>query len=73
MICLTLKAKNDNCTPSKLEISFYKTKFSWIKFVRIPVPVAARYKAFVCGRLLAGNVGSNPTGFMDVYLLCVVR
>ena len=27
-----------------------------------PVPVAARSKAWVCGRSLAGIVGSNPTG-----------
>jgi hypothetical protein len=37
---------------------------------------AARSKAYVCGRTLAGIVGSNPTGGMDVCLLysvCVVR
>jgi hypothetical protein len=37
---------------------------------------AARSKAYVCGRALAGFVGSNPTGSMDVCLLynvCVVR
>jgi hypothetical protein len=34
-----------------------------------PIPVAARPKAWVCGRALAGIVGSNPTGGMDVYLL----
>jgi len=28
----------------------------------MPVPVAARSKACVCGRSLAGIVGSNPTG-----------
>jgi hypothetical protein len=27
-----------------------------------PIPVAARSKAWVCGRVLAGIVGSNPTG-----------
>ena len=26
------------------------------------IPVAARYEAWVCGRSLAGIVGSNPTG-----------
>jgi hypothetical protein len=31
-----------------------------------PMPVAARFKACVCGRLLAGNVGSNPAGGVDV-------
>jgi len=38
--------------------------------------MAARSKARVFGRLLAGIVGSNPTGGMDVcflLVLCVVR
>jgi hypothetical protein len=38
--------------------------------------VDARYKACVCGRSLAGILGSNPAGGMDVCLfivLCVVR
>jgi len=43
----------------------------------MPVPVAARSKAWVCGRSFAGIVGSNPTGGMDVMyvvsVLCVVR
>ena len=34
-----------------------------------PVPVAARSKAYVCGRSPAEIVGSNPTGGMDVCLL----
>ena len=34
-----------------------------------PVPVAARFKAYVCGRCPAEIVGSNPTGGTDVYLL----
>jgi len=41
-----------------------------------PVPVASLSKACVYGRLLAGIVGSNPTGGMDVCLsrvLCAVR
>jgi hypothetical protein len=36
----------------------------------------ARSKALICGRSLAGIVGSNPGGVMDVCLLgvlCVVR
>ena len=28
----------------------------------MPIPVVARSKVWVCGRLLAGTVGSNPTG-----------
>jgi len=35
----------------------------------LPVPVATRSKAWVYGRLLSGNVGSNPVGAMDVCLL----
>jgi hypothetical protein len=34
-----------------------------------PIPVAARSKAYVCGRALAGIVGSNPTAGMDVCLV----
>ena len=34
-----------------------------------PVPVAARSKAYVCGRSPPEIVGSNPTGGMDVCLL----
>jgi len=29
---------------------------------KVPVPVAARSEASVCGRSLAGIVSSNPTG-----------
>jgi hypothetical protein len=35
--------------------------------------VAARSKAWVCGRSLTGTVGSNPTGGMDVCVVFVVR
>jgi hypothetical protein len=41
-----------------------------------PIQVAAHYKAWDCGRLLAGTAGSNTAGGMDIYLLlvlCVVR
>ena len=34
-----------------------------------PVSVAARSKAYVCGRSPAEIVGSNPTGGMDICLL----
>jgi hypothetical protein len=36
-----------------------------------PIPVAARSKAYVCGRLVAGIPGSNPARGMDVCLLCL--
>jgi hypothetical protein len=32
------------------------------------IPVAARSKAWVCGRSIAGIVGLNPTGRMDACL-----
>jgi hypothetical protein len=32
-------------------------------------PLAARSKAWVCGRSLAGIAVSNPAGAMDVYIL----
>ena len=34
-----------------------------------PIPVAARSKAWVCGRSLDGIAGSKPAGGMDVCLL----
>jgi hypothetical protein len=42
----------------------------------VPIPVAARSKAWDCGRSRAGIMGSNRAGGMDVCLLrvlCVVR
>ena len=39
----------------------------------MPVPVTALSKVWVCGRSLAGIMGSNSAGDMDVRLLCVVR
>jgi hypothetical protein len=41
-----------------------------------PIPVAARSKAWIYGRSLAGIVDSNPAGGMDVcllWVLCVIR
>ena len=35
----------------------------------MPIPVAARSKAWDCGHSFAGIVGSNPAGGMDVCLL----
>jgi hypothetical protein len=37
-----------------------------------PIPVAARSKAWVCGRSLAGIAGSNPAGDMTVCCECCV-
>ena len=40
----------------------------WSYFLSIPE--AARSKDLVCDRSLAGNVGSNPAGDMDVSVVC---
>ena len=42
--------------------------FLVVEFVELLIPVAAQSKAWVCGRSLAGTVGSNPAGAMDVCL-----
>jgi hypothetical protein len=39
---------------------------------KTPIPVAARFKEWVCGRSLAGIAGSNPAGGMDACLLWVL-
>ena len=36
----------------------------------MPVPVAERSKARVCGLFLAGIAGSNPAAGMDVCIVC---
>jgi hypothetical protein len=37
-----------------------------------PIPMAARSKAWVCGRSLAGIMGSNLAGGLDVCCECCV-
>jgi len=38
-------------------------------YVGRPIPMAARSNAWFCGRSLAGNAGSKPTGGIGVSLL----
>ena len=40
-----------------------------VSIIALPIPVTARSKAWVCGRSVAGIVGSNPSGYVDVYPL----
>jgi hypothetical protein len=40
--------------------------------VSLPVPMAELFKSRVCGRLLAGIAGSNPTGDINVSCECRV-
>jgi hypothetical protein len=44
------------------------TEFSFKKVI-MPIPVAMRSKAQICGRALSGSMGLNPTRGMDVCLL----
>jgi hypothetical protein len=37
----------------------------------LPIPVAARSKAYVCGHLVTGIAYSNPVRGMDVSILCL--
>jgi hypothetical protein len=37
-----------------------------------PIPVAPRSKACVCGRFLAGIIGSNPAGSIDMSVLSIM-
>jgi len=54
--------KGNVCLLSKqVQLFYYVTDFR-IHIFLVPIPVAARPKALVCGRLLAGIVGSNPAG-----------
>jgi len=41
-------------------------------FNLLPIPLAARSEAWVCGRSVAGIVGSNPAGGIDVSRECCV-
>jgi hypothetical protein len=55
---------------------YYANKYEILYSVSLtcglPIPVSARSKAWVSCRSLAGIVGSNPTGRMDVSLVSVV-
>jgi hypothetical protein len=48
---------------------FYYYYYYYYYWNYLPVPVAAWFKAWVCGRSPTEVVGSNPTGGMDVCLL----
>ena len=54
----------DSCTSSVGKKVFISNKENMT-----PLTVATRSKAWICGSLLAGIVGSNPTGGVDVCLL----
>ena len=60
----------------KIRINDILTRIYSCNVLNMPILVAARSKAWVCGHSLAGIVGSNPAGGVNVCLLrvlCVVR
>ena len=54
---------SEKCINTSSNSMYYK--------IYVPIPVAVRSKAPVCGHWLAGIVGSNPAWVMDVSL-CVL-
>jgi hypothetical protein len=52
--------KNISCRQNYKKVNVFKRIMKYIQ--KLPVPVAARPKAWVCGRSLAGIAGSNPAG-----------
>ena len=72
---ISMKSMEWDLIPNFLtDASLVKLEYGHFWFLNhiLPVPVAARSKAQVCGRSPAEIVGSNPTGGMDVCLLCVL-
>jgi hypothetical protein len=69
---LLSKQKTTECLPAA---GFLRNKTTLQDFdnspggVKLPVLVAARSKAWVCGRSLTGIVGSSTSGGMDVCFL----
>ena len=76
MTARSVEAEQHYCHPVLLELLLFEklilagvvTKYPALDRI-LPVPVAGRSKAWVCGRSLAGIVGSNPDGGVDVCLL----
>jgi hypothetical protein len=51
-----------------VKINVFSLEFSTGLREMQPIPAAARPKAWVCGRSLAGIAGLNSTGAMGIYL-----
>jgi hypothetical protein len=70
-----------SCVKHKLLLfclyGLFNVVFSSSQYIaRVPIPVAARAKVWVCGASLAAIAVSNPAVGMDVcllWVLCVVR
>ena len=60
------KAKARNIKTFRKENA--KLSHMFTTLYEVVIPVVARSKAWVCGRLLVGTAGSNPAGGTDVCL-----
>jgi hypothetical protein len=62
-----IKLRDDNAAQPTIELLLA----NWIELIlvqtQMPVPVAARAKAYVSGRSPAGVLGSNPTVGIDFF------
>jgi hypothetical protein len=56
----TASNRPENCAAGKLELPYTE---------RLPIPLPAQSRTWVCGRTHVGITGSNPSGIMDVSLL----
>jgi hypothetical protein len=52
------------------EVNSIKSELASL-YLYLPIPVAARPKALICGRLVAGIAGSYPAPGIYVCLLCL--
>jgi hypothetical protein len=65
-------SNNFNIHGNQHYLIVYMRNTYWYNNAKMPVPVAARSKEYVYGRSPTAIVFSNPTGGMDVCLLCVL-
>jgi hypothetical protein len=74
-----------NCVHSRVEIKMlllvinvmlhllgFRVNRAFFYLMCQPIPVALRFKTYVCCCSIAGIAGSNPAGGMDVRLLSVL-
>jgi len=68
---IRMSSASDICKYLLTRLSLVQSVIYYILFLLIFIAdsIAARSKAWVCGRSLAGIVGSNPAGGMVVCLL----
>ena len=62
--CLFISVWSSDTLPVQIIVNIVLSNY-----INSPVPVVARSKAWVCGRLSTEIVGSNPTGCKHICLL----